>query len=85
MRADGLKMVAGIYFDLIYAPAIDRDSFLLQMIAIVVSMKINLYFLDISNTFQSNMLHNQAKQHCITLPTLYMRWFKLPFPNHPFK
>ena len=82
MCADGSRMVAGIDFDLSYAPVIDGDSLML-MIAIATSKKMIFYFLDISNAFQSNIIHNPAKRQYIRLPTLYMRWFKMRFPNHP--
>lgn len=41
------------------------------------------YFLDISNTFQSNIIHDPKRCHYLHLPTLYTKWFHLRFLNHP--
>ena len=80
--ADGSRMVVGIDYDLSFAPVIDGDTLLL-MIAVATSKRMKFYFLDISNAFQSNIIHDDNKRHYIHLPSMYMKWFKLRFPNHP--
>ena len=75
-------MVMGVDYDLSYAPVIDGDILLL-MIAVATSMGMVFYFLDISNAFQSNIIHDPAKRHYIHLPPLYMEWFRFRFPDHP--
>ena len=80
--ADGSRMVMGVDYDLSYAPVIDGDILLL-MIAVATSMGMVFYFLDISNAFQSNIIHDPAKRHYIHLPPLYMEWFRFRFPDHP--
>ena len=80
--ADCSRMVQGIDFDLSYAPVIDGESLLL-MIAVATAKGMKFYFLDISNAFQSNVIHDPTKRHYLHIPTMYMQWFKLRFPNHP--
>ena len=71
MCADGSRMIMGLDYDLSYAPVIDGDSLLL-MIALATSRGMMFYFLDIFNTFQSNVIHDPSKQYYLHLPTLYM-------------
>ena len=80
--ADGSRMVVGIDYDLSYAPVIDGDSLLL-MISVATSKGMIFYFLDISNAFQSNIIHDPRRRHYLHLPSLYMKWFRLRFPRHP--
>ena len=80
--ADGSRMVMGIDYDLSYAPVIDGDILLL-MIAVATSKSMKFYFLDISNAFQSNIIHDPNKRHYMHLPPKYMDWFHFRFPNHP--
>ena len=75
-------MVMGIDYDLSYAPVIDGDILLL-MIAVATSKGMRFYFLDISNAFQSNIIHDPAKRHYMHLPPKYMDWFRFRFPAHP--
>ena len=75
-------MVVGIDFDLSYAPVIEGDALLL-MIAMAASRNLTLYFLDISNAFQTNVIHDPNKRHYLHLPSMYMQWFRARFPNHP--
>ena len=77
------RMVVGLDYDLSFAPVIDGDTLLL-MIAVATSKRMRFYFLDISNEFQSNIIYDTAKRHYMHLPTMYMKCFKLRFPNHPF-
>ena len=80
--ADGSRMVLGIDYDISYAPVIESDALLL-MIAVASSRKLTFYFLDISNAFQSNVIHDPAKRHYMHTPSMYLQWFRLRFPNHP--
>ena len=80
--ADGSSMIMGLDYDISYAPVIEGDALLLMM-AIATSRGLTFYFLDISNAFQSNVIHDPTKRHYMHLPTLYMQWFRLRFPNHP--
>ena len=80
--ADGSRMVVGIDYDLSFAPVIDGDTLLL-MIVVATSKRMKFYFLDISNAFQSNIIHDDNKRQYIHLPSMCMKWFKLRFPNHP--
>ena len=82
MCADGSRMIMGLDYDLSYAPVIDGDILLL-MIAVSTSLGMTFYFLDISNAFQSNIIHDPNKRHYMHIPALYMQWFKFRFPNHP--
>lgn len=80
LYADGSRMVVEIDYDLSYAPVINGDSLLL-MIAVATSKGMKFYFIDISNVFQSSTIHDMTKRHDMHLPSMYMRWFRLRFPN----
>ena len=80
--ADGSRMIMGLDYDVSYAPVINGDS-LLPVITLATFKGMVFYFIDISNAFQSNAIHNLFKRHYLHLPTLYMQWFRLCFPNHP--
>ena len=56
---------------------------LLLMINIATSKNIGFYFIDVSNVFHSNVIHDPAKRHYLYLSSLYMQWFCLHFPHHP--
>ena len=75
-------MMLGLDYDLSYKPVIDGDILLL-MIAVETSLNMDVYFLDISNAFQSNIIHDPNRQHYMYIPVLYMHWFKFRFPSHP--
>ena len=68
---DGSRMVMGVDYDFSYASVIDWDILLL-MIAVATSLGMVFYLLDISNAFQSNIIHDPAKRQYIHLPPLYM-------------
>ena len=71
MCADGSRMIMGLDYDLSYAPVIDGDILLL-MIAVSTSLGMTFYFLDISNAFQSNIIHDPNRRHYMHIPALYM-------------
>ena len=60
----------------------DGDTLLL-IISLSNSKGMVFYFLNISNAFQSNVIHKPSKRYYLHLPTIYMQWFRLCFPNHP--
>ena len=71
MCADDFRMITGLDYDLSYAPVIDGDIISL-MIAVGTSLKLEFYFLDISNAFQSNVVHDPTKQYYMHILALYM-------------
>lgn len=60
LYASESKMVVGIDFDLSYAPVIKGESLLL-MITGTTSKGVTCNFLDISNVFESNIIHDPRK------------------------
>ena len=52
-------------------------------IAITASDEMILVLLDASNAFQTNDISDPNKRVYITLPTMYLEWFRARFPNHP--
>ena len=69
--ANGARMIPGIDFDLSHVPVIDGETLLL-MIAVATAKKMKFYFIDISNAFQSNVIHDPNKRHYMHLPSMYM-------------
>ena len=41
-----------------------------------------LYFVDISNAFQPNVIEDPSKRHFISLPPMYLQWFQQRWPLH---
>ena len=68
--AKGSKMVEELDYDLSFAPVIDGPH-LYFMIAIATAEDMILYFVDISNAFQTNVVEDTNKRHFISLPSLY--------------
>ena len=60
----------------------DADSFRLS-VNIAVSEKMIIVFIDASNAFQTNVISDPKKRIYLTLPTMYLEWFRARFPNHP--
>ena len=42
-----------------------------------------VFFIDASNTFQTNVITNPSKRHYVGLPSLYLQWFASKWPDHP--
>ena len=82
MCANGSGMVQGIDYVVSYAPTVDADSFRL-MIAIAASDRMILIFIDASNAFQTNVISDPRRRVYVSLPTMYLEWFRARFPNHP--
>ena len=66
--ADSSRIVMGADYDLYFDPAIDGDALLL-MIAVETSLNMTFLFLDISNTFQSNIIHDPTTKTLHPPPT----------------
>ena len=75
-------MVEGLDYDLSFAPVIDGPH-LYFMIAIATAEDMIFYFVDISNAFQTNVMEDPDKRHFISLPPLYLQWFRQRWPKHP--
>ena len=81
MCANGSKMIQGVDFSDSYAPTVDADSFRLTL-NIAASEDMNIVFIDASNAFQTNVISDPSKRVYVTLPTMYLEWFRTRFPNH---
>ena len=53
------------------------------MIAITAGDKMIIVFIDASNAFQTNVISDPRRRVYVSLPTMYLEWFKARFPNHP--
>ena len=62
-------MVEGLDYELAFAPVVDGPH-LYFMIAISTAEGMDLYFVDISNAFQTNVIENPLKRHIIGLPPM---------------
>ena len=82
MCANGSKMIKGIDFLESYAPTADCASFI-AIIIIAASEGMTIVFIDASNAFQTNVISDPRKRVYVSLPSLYLEWFKARFPNHP--
>ena len=82
MCTNGSKMIQGQDFTVSYAPTVVADSFRLS-IALAASDNMIIVFIDASNAFQTNVISDPNKRIYITLPTMYLEWFRARFPNHP--
>ena len=82
MCANGANMVQGKDYFISYAPTVDSDSFRL-MIAIAAGDKMIIVFIDASNAFQTNVISDPNERVFLSLPTMYLDWFRARFPNYP--
>ena len=64
-------MIQGVEFTESYAPTVDAGSFRLSL-NIVASEKMTVVFIDASNAFQKNMIHNPKKRVHVTMSTIYL-------------
>ena len=56
----------------------------LQIIAeIAFAESLIIFVLDISNALQNTIIPNPAERVYISLPHIYLEWFKIKFPKHP--
>ena len=82
MCANGSKMIQGVDFTVSYVLTVDTDLFRLT-VNIAESDQMIIVFIDTSNTFQTNVISDSKKRIYVTLPTMYLEWFRARFPNHP--
>ena len=75
-------MLEVVDFTFSYAPA-DGIRFPHIIIEISSTEGLIIFFLDISNVFQNAILPNPAERIYLSLPYLYLDWYKINFPKHP--
>ena len=74
-------MLEGVDFNVSYAHMADI-RFLCIIIAIASAEGPILFVLDISNEFHNNILPNPAERVYISLPYIYLDWYKIKYPKH---
>ena len=80
--ADGSSMIEGVDFTVSYAPVVDLHS--LRIIILIDSTEVLFIFvLGISNAFQNTILPNPAEIFYLSLPYLYLDWYKIKWSKHP--
>ena len=57
-------------------------SSLCIIIAILSVEGLRIFVLDISNAFHNTILINPVKRVYLSLPHIYLEWFKIKCPNH---
>ena len=78
---DGSSMIEGVDFTVSYSPVAGIPS-LYIFIAIEYVEVLNIFVLDISNDFQNNSLTNTAERVYLSLPFIYLDWYKIKWPKH---
>ena len=75
-------MLEGVYFALSHAPVDYICS--LSIIVLIASIEWLIFLvLDISNAFHNTILPNAAEIFYLTLPHIYLEYFKIKSPKHP--
>ena len=74
-------MIHGLDFIVSYAPTCDVDLFKLSL-NIAASDGMIAVYIDASNAYQTNFISDPKKQVYITIPTMYLEWFRARLPNH---
>ena len=69
-------------FTISYAPVAGYRS-LCIIIEIASAEGIIIFVLDISNAFHNTILPNPAEIVYLSLPHLYLDWYKIKWPKHP--
>ena len=75
-------MIEGLEFNVSYVPVAGIIS-LCIIIAIESVSGLIIFVLDISNDFQNTILPNLEEIVYISLPHIYLEWFKRKWPKHP--
>ena len=75
-------MIQGTDFDSSYAPTTNPNCCRIA-ICLASSKGFIITVYDISNAFQSTIETNPNNRHHISLPPLYLAWFKSKWPRHP--
>lgn len=81
LEVDGVRS-QGQNFTVLYALTVDAGSFRLTIV-ILASDEMILVFIDASNAIQKNVISDPNKRVYIILPTMYLDWFRVIFPNYP--
>ena len=71
-------MLEGFYFTVSYAPVLD----VIYLCIIIAIDSSEGFVLGISKTFQNTILKNTEERVYLTLPNLYLEWFKIKHPKH---
>ena len=79
--AYGSSMLEGVYFTISYAP-VAGIIFLCIIIAVASTEGLIIFVLDISNVFQNTILPYPEETFYLSLPHLYLEWFKINCPKH---
>ena len=69
-------------FTVSYAP-VDVICSLRIIISIASAEGLIIFVLDMSNAFQNTILPNSTERVYISLPYLYLGWYKIKWPKHP--
>ena len=77
-------MIEGFESNVSYA-SVSGILSLCIIIAITSAEGLIIFFLDISNAFQNNILPNPAEIVYIILPYIYLDWYKRKWPEHPLE
>ena len=75
-------MIEGVDFTVSYAP-VAGIHYLCIFISIASSEGLNIFVLEIFNTFQNDILPNTAKIAYLSSLHLYLEWIKIKRPKHP--
>ena len=75
-------MVEGVEFTVSYEPVAGTLSLCIIM-AIASAEDLIIFVLDISNAFQNTILPNPAEIIYLSLPYLYLDWYKRKTPKNP--
>ena len=74
-------MIEGIHFHLSYSPTSYITAIHVILSITESSSKMNLYTIDITNSFQNNIITDVTKCHHLSLPVLYLKWYNKSFHN----
>ena len=80
---DVSSMLEGVEFAVSFAPV----AIILYLLIIIVIASVEgliIIVLDISNAFQNTIPPNPEERVYLSLPYLYLEWFKRKWPKYPF-
>ncbi len=80
--SDGSKQQIGVDFDIAYAPIALTDD-IKTCLAIAAALKLKLYVIDASNSFQVPITFDKKKRSYLSLPFKYKDWYVQNCPNDP--
>ena len=79
---DGSSMIEGVDFTISYKPVAGIWT-LCIIISIASAEGLIIFVLDISNAFQNTILPNPSEIVYLSLPYIYLDWYKIKRPKHP--